>query len=406
MIFNTLEKESVLLMEFTFANRICGLKPSAIREIFKYAADPSVVSLSAGNPAPEAFPAEALCEISERLMKENPILALQYSITEGYAPLRDSLKEYMAKSGIGKEGDSLIVTSGAQQVMDLTTKSLVNEGDEVICEAPSFIGSLNTFRSYGAKLLGVPMESDGMDMEALEETLKTHNRVRFIYTIPTFQNPSGITMSLEKRKKLYELALRYNVLILEDNPYGELRYKGEDIPTIKSFDTEGIVIYAGSFSKIISPGMRVGWCVAPEAIIQKLTVCKQGSDVHTNIWSQVLCHEFMTKYDFEGHLEYLRKLYAEKAKFTLELLEKHLKGKITYTDVDGGLFIWCTLPEHVDMPKFCLDAVKNKVCVVPGTAFLTDESATSHDFRINFSTPTNEQLEKGIRILGELCNKL
>lgn len=393
-------------MEYKFADRICGLKPSAIREIFKYAADPEVVSLSAGNPAPDAFPAEALEEISARLMKENPTLALQYSITEGYAPLRDSLKAYMAKSDIGKDFDSLIVTSGAQQVMDLTTKALVNYGDEIICEAPSFIGSLNTFRSYGAKLLGVPMEEDGMDMEALEGTLRTHDKVRFIYTIPTFQNPSGITMSLEKRRRLYELAKEYGVLILEDNPYGELRYKGEDLPTIKSFDTDGIVIYAGSFSKIISPGMRVGWCVAPEEIIQKLTVCKQGSDVHTNIWSQVLCHEFMTKYDFEGHLQYLRDLYSKKAEFTMGLLKEHLSDKITYGDIDGGLFIWCTLPEDVDMPQFCLDAVKNKVCVVPGTAFLTDESAISHNFRINFSTPTNEQLEKGIRILGELSGKL
>ena len=393
-------------MEYKFADRICGLKPSAIREIFKYAADPEVVSLSAGNPAPDAFPAEALEKISARLMKENPTLALQYSITEGYAPLRDALGTYMAKYNIGKEFDSLIVTSGAQQVMDLTTKALVNYGDEIICEAPSFIGSLNTFRSYGAKLLGVPMEEDGMDMEALEETLKTHDKVRFIYTIPTFQNPSGITMSLEKRRRLYELAKEYGVLILEDNPYGELRYKGEDLPTIKSFDTDGIVIYAGSFSKIISPGMRVGWCVAPEEIIQKLTVCKQGSDVHTNIWSQVLCHEFMTKYDFEGHLQYLRDLYSKKAEFTMGLLREHLSDTITYGDIDGGLFIWCTLPEDVDMPQFCLDAVKNKVCVVPGTAFLTDESATSHNFRINISTPTNEQLEKGIRILGELSKKL
>ncbi|MGN0503713.1 MAG: PLP-dependent aminotransferase family protein [Ruminococcus sp.] len=393
-------------MKFTFSDRINGLKPSAIREIFKYAADPTVVSLSAGNPAPDAFPAKELEEISARLMRENPTLALQYSITEGYAPLRESLKSYMASKGIGKEGDDLIVTSGAQQVMDLLTKSLVNEGDEVVCEAPSFIGSLNTFRSYGAKLLGVPMENDGMNMEALEETLKSHSKIRFIYTIPTFQNPSGITMSFEKRKRLYELALKYNVLILEDNPYGELRYKGEDIPTIKSFDTEGIVVYAGSFSKIISPGMRVGWCVAPQEIIQKMTVCKQGADVHTNIWSQVLCHEFMTKYDFEGHLSFLRELYSKKAAYAVELLKANLSDKVKFTDIDGGLFIWCTLPDDVDMPAFCLNAVKNKVCVVPGTAFLTDENEISHDFRINFSTPTDEQLKRGIEILGELTKNL
>lgn len=394
-------------MEYTFANRICGLKPSAIREIFKYAADPTVVSLSAGNPAPDAFPAEALAEISERLMKENPVLALQYGVTEGYAPLREALKEYMKSDyGIGKDFDDLIITSGAQQVMDLMTKALVNEGDEVVCECPSFIGSLNTFRSYGAKLLGVPMDDDGMNMEALEEVLRTHDKIRFIYTIPTFQNPSGITMSIEKRKRLYELALKYNVLILEDNPYGELRYRGETLPTIKSMDEKGIVVYAGSFSKVISPGMRVGWFVAPKEIAQKLIVCKQGSDVHTNMWSQVLCYEFMTKYDFKGHLEYLRKLYSKKAEYTMELLRENLKGKIKFGEIDGGLFIWCTLPDEVDMPAFCLDAVKSKVCVVPGTAFLTDENDTSHNFRINFSTPTDEQLKKGIEILGDLAEKL
>lgn len=394
-------------MDYTFANRICGLKPSAIREIFKYAADPTVVSLSAGNPAPDAFPAEALREISERLMRENPVLALQYGLTEGYGPLRESLKEYMSSDyGIGRDFDDLIITSGAQQVMDLMTKALVNEGDEVVCESPSFIGSLNTFRSYGAKLLGVPMDEDGMNMEALEETLRTHQRIKFIYTIPTFQNPSGITMSTDKRKRMYELAKQYNVLILEDNPYGELRYRGETLPTIKSMDEDGIVVYAGSFSKVISPGMRVGWFVAPREIAQKLIVCKQGSDVHTNMWSQVLCHEFMTKYDFKGHLQYLRELYSKKAEYTMNLLRENLKGKIKFGEIDGGLFIWCTLPEEVDMPQFVLDAVKAKVCVVPGTAFLTDENETSHDFRINFSTPTDEQLKKGIEILGTLAEKL
>lgn len=400
-------RESVINMNYTFADRICGLKPSAIREIFKYAADPTVVSLSAGNPAPDAFPAEALREISERVMRENPVAALQYGLTEGYLPLRDTLKDYMKKSyGIGRDFDELIITSGAQQVMDLMTKALVNEGDEVICEAPSFIGSLNTFRSYGAKLVGVPMDPDGMNMEALEEALKTHSKVRFIYTIPTFQNPSGITMSVEKRRRLYELAKEYGVLILEDNPYGELRYRGENLPTIKSMDEDGIVVYAGSFSKVISPGMRVGWCVAPGELTQKLVVCKQGSDVHSNMWSQILCHEFMTKYDFEGHLAFLRELYSKKAEYTMELLRAHLGGKISFGEIDGGLFIWCTLPEHVDMPEFCLNAVKNKVCVVPGTAFLADETQVSHDFRINFSTPTDEQLRKGIEILGKLAQEL
>lgn len=394
-------------MNYTFSDRVNTLKPSAIREIFKYAADPEVVSLSAGNPAPDAFPAEAVAEISEKLLKENPVLALQYGLTEGYVPLRETLKKYMVeKYGVSMEGNDLIITSGAQQVMDLVTKSLVNEGDVVITEAPSFIGSLNTFRSYNAKLVGVKMDSDGMNMEELEKALKENENVRFIYTIPNFQNPSGITMSLEKRKKMYELAKKYGVLILEDNPYGELRYKGEDLPNIKSFDKDGLVIYAGSFSKVISPGMRVGWCMAPNEIIQKMVVCKQGEDVHTNMWSQVVCNEFMTKYDFEAHLEMLRNLYREKLEYTMNLLKENLSDKITYGDVEGGLFIWCTLPVDVDMNAFCIELVKNKVCVVPGNAFLTDEKEVSHNFRINFSTPSNEQLKKGIEILGRVSKTL
>ena len=226
----------------------------------------------------------------------------------------------------------------------------------------------------------------------------------FIYTIPNFQNPSGVTMSLEKRKAVYELAKKYGILILEDNPYGDLRYSGEFIPNIKSFDEDEIVIYCGSFSKVISPGMRVAYCIAPKQIFQKLVVCKQGSDVHTNIWSQYVCDEFITKYDFNAHLEKLRKLYTKKAQFCMDLLDKYASPAITYHKIDGGLFIWCDLPESIDMPSFCKEAVLKKVCVVPGNAFLTDENEKCNSFRINFSTPTDEQLEKGIKILGELAN--
>lgn len=394
-------------MEYSFSDRVNSLKPSAIREIFKYAADPEVVSLSAGNPAPDAFPAKEIAEISADLLSRRPVDALQYGLTEGYAPLRDYLKKYMKdKYGIGSENDQLIITSGAQQVMDLAAKSLCNEGDVVICEAPSFIGSLNSFRSYNARLVGVPVESDGINTEILEEKLKTEKNVRFIYVIPNFQNPSGVTMSLEKRKKVYSLAKKYGVMILEDNPYGELRYFGENVPAIKSLDTDGIVMYAGSFSKVISPGMRVGWCVAPNPVIQKMVVCKQGQDVHTNMWSQIVIHEYVTKYDFEEHLNYLRELYRKKARFMMDLLDEHLAPYITYDKIDGGLFIMCKLPDNINMLDFCKEAVKRKVCVVPGNAFLTDETEECHTFRVNFSTPTDQQLEKGVKILGELIKEL
>lgn len=394
-------------MQYTFSDRVQSLKPSAIREIFKYAADPTVVSLSAGNPAPEAFPAKEIAEISARLLAENPISALQYSVTEGYAPLRSFLTDYMkTRHSVGSENDDILITSGAQQIMDLASKSILNEGDVVICENPSFIGSLNTFRSYNARLVGVPVESDGMSIEKLEEALKSEPNAKFIYTIPNFQNPSGVTMSLEKRKAVYELAKKYQVLVIEDNPYGDLRFRGEFLPCIKSFDNDGVVIYSGSFSKVISPGMRVGYTIAPKEIIQKMVVCKQGQDVHTNIWSQLVCHEFISKYDFDAHLAKLREIYRKKAEYTMDLLDRYIAPKITYNRIDGGLFIWCDLPESVDMQQFCLDAVKNKVCVVPGSAFMANETDNTNSFRINFSTPTDEQLLKGIQILGEMAQKL
>lgn len=394
-------------MEYKFSERVLTLKPSAIREIFKYAADPTYISLSAGNPAPEAFPVKPLAEISAKLMAENPILALQYSTTEGYTPLRDHLRAYMReKHNTGRDFDDILISSGAQQIMDLFTKSILNEGETVLTEAPSFIGTLNDFRSYRAKLVGIPMDTDGMNMEALEKALRTEKNVKFIYTIPNFQNPSGITMSLEKRKKLYDLAKQYGVMILEDNPYGDLRYAGEALPTIKSFDEEGIVLYAGSFSKVISPGMRVGYAIGPKPVLAKMTVCKQGQDVHTNIWSQVLCHRFMTEYDYEAHLDGLRALYTKKRAFLLDLMEKNLAPHITWDPFDGGLFAWCHLPAGVDMQAFVQKALEKKVCVVPGTAFLTDENEPCDAFRINFSTPTDEQLQKGIELLGEAVREM
>lgn len=394
-------------MEYIFSDRVSNLKPSAIREIFKYAADPEVISLSAGNPSPEAFPAKEIAAISADILKKNPISALQYSITEGYAPLRARLKTYMkSKYNVGTENDSVLITSGAQQIMDLASKSLINEHDVVICEAPSFIGSLNTFRSYNCRLRGVTVESDGMNIEELEQALKEGKNVKFIYTIPNFQNPSGVTMSLEKRKAVYELAKKYGVMIIEDNPYGDLRYVGEHIPAIKSFDTEGIVIYAGSFSKTMAPGLRVAFAVAPTPVFQKMVVCKQGQDVHTNIWAQIIIDEYMDRYDYEAHLDKLCRIYSKKAAYMTSLLEQNLPPQMSFNKIEGGLFTVCTLPESVDMQQFCKELINRKVCVVPGNAFLPDESQPCNNFRINFSTPTDDQLCKGIKIIGELAREV
>jgi 2-aminoadipate transaminase len=396
-------------MEYSFADSVKSLNPSAIREILKYAADPEVVSLSAGNPSPEAFPTEKIAKISAGILAERPIEVLQYSTTEGYQPLRDRLTAYLKeKHSIGREFDNILITSGAQQVMELAAKVLCNPGDAAVCEAPSFIGSLNSFRSLGVELVGVPIEDDGMNMEALEQALKANNRVKFIYTIPNFQNPSGITMSMEKRRRMYELAKSFGVIIVEDNPYGDLRFEGEDVPSIKSLDEDGLVVYSGSFSKVLAPGIRVGYAVAPKPLLQKMVVCKQGEDVHTAMWPQIICERFMADAGFEAHLESLRSLYRKKARLMLSLIEEHLvPAGITYAPTQGGLFVWCRLPDGVDMPSFCKRAVIDyKVAIVPGNAFLVDENEPCQNFRLNYSTPTDEAMRKGVQRLGALAREV
>ena len=393
-------------MEYRFSDRISSLQPSAIREILKATSDPSVIPFAAGNPDVAAFPIDDVRRISKRIFDEMPVTALQYGITEGYTPLRERIREYVKSSkNIGRDFDSVIITSGATQIMDLTTKVFCNFGDTVICETPSFIGSLNCFRSYGCKLVGVPVEADGMDVNALEETLKANSNAKFIYTIPNFQNPSGSTMSLEKRKRLYELAVEYGVIILEDNPYGDLRVSGEKLPTIKSMDTEGIVLYAGSFSKILAPGLRVAYCVGPKQILAKMTVGKQASDTHTPCLNQMIVDEWFKKYDVEAHITKIQGIYKKKLELMCDCIDRELGDFVEYVRPEGGLFIWCKLPDDVNMTEFVKKAVEKKVAVVPGNAFLTDENAETQYIRLNFSTPTDEGIINGVKALGEVARE-
>lgn len=395
-------------MDYIFSDKVSSLQPSVIREILKFTSDPEVISLAAGNPAPEAFPVKEIAGITAGLLAENPINALQYSVTEGYTPLRNRLKERMKKAACFDENsDELIITSGAQQANELACKVLLNEGDTLFCEAPSFIGSLNAFKSYNVNLVGIPMEEDGMKLDALEEALKTANKPKLIYIIPNFQNPTGLCTSLEKRKAIYELAKKYGVMILEDNPYGDIRFAGENIPSIKTMDKDGIVIYSRTFSKTLAPGLRVGYVSAPKPVIQKMVVCKQVSDVHTNIMAQMICDEYLKNYDMDAHLEKIRAVYRHKCGLMLDEIDKNFSKKITVTKPEGGLFIWATLPEGSDMMGFCNTAVqKYKVAVVPGTAFLIHETDRTSSFRLNFSTPTDEQLIKGCEILGKLSKEM
>lgn len=394
-------------MEYRISEKMQALKPSAIREIFKALTDPSIISLAAGNPSPESFPVEDLARISAEIFSDSSTAALQYSVTEGYPPLREDVKARLAsRFGIGRDFDMTIITSGGQQGIELLCKTMCDEGDTVIVEEPSFIGALNAFRSNGAKLVGIPMEDDGIDIGKLENAMKNNPRAKILYLIPTFQNPSGTCMSLEKRKKVYDLAKKYNIIILEDNPYGELRFAGEEIPTIKSFDEDGYVVYSGSYSKVLSAGMRIGFICGPEAIVQKMVVAKQVEDVHTNIFFQMLCHRYIAECDMDKHVADIRKLYKHKCDLMLSELDKKMPKCVRYTRPEGGLFLWCTLPDNISQPDFVKAAMAKKVAVVPGQTFNSDPNSPSQSFRLNYSTPSDEQIVEGIDRLAETVNSM
>ena len=397
-------------MEYKFSKKLAELKPSAIREIFKSLSDPTIISFAAGNPSPESFPVEDLARLSAEIFENQASFALQYGITEGYTPLREAIAaRQKARFGetMVRDTDTTLIVTGGQQGLELACKAFCNEGDAIICENPSFIGALNAFRSNGVTPIGVEMEDDGISLSKLEETLQNTKNAKILYLIPTFQNPSGTCMSLEKRKAVLELAKKYGIVILEDNPYGELRFAGEDIPTIKSLDSDGLVIYCSSFSKILSAGMRVGFIIAPSEITTKMVVAKQVEDVHTNLFFQMLCHKYMTTCDLDAHVAKINDLYRHKCNLMLECIDKYIPAdKVTFTRPEGGLFIWGTVKNCEDASFVVKKAIEKKVAVVPGSAFNCDTEAPSNSFRLNYSTPSDEQIVEGIKRLGEVFAEL
>lgn len=401
-------------MEYKFSNKIAALKPSAIREILKAPATPDTISFAAGNPAPESFPVDDMARISAKIYEECPSSALQYGVTDGYAPLCRSVSERLfAKRSIGHAisrkdsyDDVTVIVSGGQQGIELACKVFCNEGDAVICENPTFIGALNAFRSNGAIPIGVSVEEDGMNITELEQRIKDTPRAKLIYVIPSFHNPLGTCTSKQKREQIYAIAKKYGLMILEDDPYGELRFSGEDIPTIKSMDRDGIVIYCSTFSKILSAGMRVGYVCAPAEVASKMVVSKQTSDVHTNLFFQMLCHRYMTDCDMDAHIEDIRDIYRKKCSLMLSCLEEYMPESVKFTRPEGGLFIWCTLPDSINATQFVKAAAALGVRVVPGSTFDCDTEAQSPSFRLNFSTPSNEQIVRGIKILGSLAAQM
>ncbi len=388
-----------------FSDKTKDLAPSAIREIFKSLSDPEMISFAAGNPSPLSFPIEKMSEISDEIFKNDYVTAFQYSVTEGYTPLRMLVKARLKeKFKIDTDNDELIITTGGQQGIDLSAKVLCNEGDVVITENPSFIGALNAFRAYNTRLVGVENENDGINIEKLEKAIKENPNCKLIYLIPTFQNPSGTTMSLEKRKKVIELANKYDKIVLEDNPYGELRFEGEDVPTLKSLDTEDRVLYCSSFSKVLSAGMRIGFICGNKDIIQKIVVVKQVNDVHTNIFFQILASKFIEKFGLDDHVKFIRELYGKKARLMESELHKYFDGLIDFTHPEGGLFLWGTMKNGMDSTEFFKKAIAEKVAVVDGKSF-QPTPAECHSFRLNYSMPSDEQIVEGVKRLYKAYTK-
>ena len=389
-------------MSYKISDKFANMKPSAVREILKATSSPDMIAFAGGSPAVDAFPCDAVKKISAEILEENPVSALVYGISEGYEPLRENVKQWLKRrENVGGDNDVVIITSGGTQVMDLATRVLASEGDTVICEEPSFVG----FRSHGCKLVGVPIDSDGMNIKALERVVKENPDAKFIYTIPNFQNPGGTTLSLEKRKAMYEIAKANDLVIVEDNPYGNLRVAGEDVPSIKSFDTDGIVVYAGSFSKILAPGIRVAYAVVPKEMAGAFTIAKQVSDVHTGVINQMIVSRWFDEYDVDAHIVKIREIYRHKLNLMCDCLDKYCKGFITYVRPQGGLFIWAKLPDNVDMVDYVNRLIEQKVAVVPGTAFMIDDTKPCSYIRLNFSTPSDEAIVNGVKIMGEIAKQ-
>jgi DNA-binding transcriptional MocR family regulator len=386
-------------MTLNYAKRMDNIKASEIRELLKLTQKPEVISFAGGLPAPELFPIEELKRISKEVLEENGTAALQYGPTEGYGPLREKIAERMAKVHVDISPNDILVTSGSQQGLDFSAKIFINPGDIIICESPSYLGAINAFKAYEPKFIEIETDDEGMIMEELEEALKNNDNVKFIYVIPDFQNPSGKTWSTDRRKRLVELANRYNIAIVEDNPYGELRFEGEILPAVKHYDTEGRVIFLGTFSKIFCPGLRLGWVVADKEVLNKFIMVKQGADLQSSTISQMEVAKFLETYDIEKHIEKIKDVYRKRRDLMMKTMEEEFPKEVKFTYPNGGLFTWVVLPENINARELAVKALENNVAFVPGGSFFPN-GGNENTFRMNYSNMDEERIVEGVKRLG------
>ena len=400
MVSKRKENRKMDIQNLKFASRFDGISGSAIREIFKLLAVPGMISFAGGNPSLSALPDGQCAELAKELLLDKGKVLLQYGATEGYAPLRESLVPYLKdRFSFECKADEILPVTGSTQAMDLLCKALIDPGDKVVVENPTFLGNMQAIRLYQAQLVPVDSDDDGIRVDELEEVFKKEHP-KMLYIIPTFQNPTGRTLSLERRKKIAELASQYGVVVAEDDPYRDLRYTGQELPSIKSFDTEGWVAFMGSFSKVISPGLRVGFLAANPALLRKCVIGKQSSDVHTANLSQAIVDAYLRRNLLMPHVEEICKGYARQMNTMLGLLAK-CGGVARYTKPEGGLFIFAELKDGMDALKLLMKCVDKGVAYVPGTHFYPG-GGHENTFRLNFSMCTVEQIEKGMELLNEV----
>jgi 2-aminoadipate transaminase len=397
-----------------FAQRTHGLTSSAIRELLKLTERTEVISFAGGLPAPEVFPVAQIAEAAGRVLAEHGPAALQYSTTEGYLPLRELLVRHMGRYGIKVTPDNLLITSGAQQALDLIGKLLINPGDRVLTEEPTFVGAIQAFSAYQPEFATVPIDADGLCVDQMEQVLRSGPK--FLYVLPNFQNPAGVTLSLERRTRLVELAAHYGVPIVEDDPYGQLRYEGEHLPPLVKVDASlhgcakgerafrGAVLYLGTLSKTLAPGLRLGWIVGPEEVIRKLVQLKQGADLHTSTFGQMVAYEVARGGFLDRHVRVIRDVYRTRRDAMLRAMETHFPAGVGWTRPEGGLFLWVTLPEDCDSASLLQHALEEKVAFVPGTSFYPCGGGNA-TMRLNFSYCTPERIEEGIARLGGVLRR-
>ena len=389
-------------MNTRFARRMDSVRTSTIREILKATEQPDIISFAGGLPAPELFPVDDILRATDRVLRETGAGALQYSPSEGFAPLREVFAAESRKRGIDCSADDILIMTGSQQPLDLAGKIFLDAGDCVLTESPTYMAAIQAFQTYGARFAAVPTDSEGLIPEALPALLE-REKPRFLYTIPNFQNPTGVTLTAERRQSLYAIAARYGLIVLEDDPYGALRYAGTDLPPIKALDSEGIVIYQSTVSKTIAPGLRVGWVVADREIRAKLTIAKQAADLHTSSLDQRIVHRYLSDFDSDAHVERIRQSYGERFSVMDATLRERMPTGFTWTHPEGGMFLWVTCPEGVNTNELMREAFARKVLFVPGQDFFSDTPGQRF-MRLNFSNATPEKIREGIGRLAEVCH--